>query len=51
MLKRRLAGQARLSLHLSKYHIVGNHMSRLICLFSDCKQMEHGSYWSYDVFP
>ena len=22
--------QARLSLHLSKYHIVGNHMSRLI---------------------
>ena len=23
------AAQARLSLHLSKYHIVGNHMSRL----------------------
>ena len=23
--------QARLSLHLSKCHIVGNHMSRLIC--------------------
>ena len=23
------AGQARLSLHLSQYHIVGNHMSRL----------------------
>ena len=25
------AAQARLSLHLSKYHIVGNHMSQLIC--------------------
>ena len=25
------AAQARLSLHLSKCHIVGNHMSRLIC--------------------
>ena len=24
--------QARLSLHLSKYHIVGNHMSWLICV-------------------
>ena len=24
------AAQARLSLHLSKYHIVGNHMRRLI---------------------
>ena len=23
--------QARLGLHLSKYHIVGNHMSRLNC--------------------
>ena len=26
------AAQARLSLHLSKYHIVGNHMSFLIYL-------------------
>ena len=26
------AAQAGLSLHLSKCHIVGNHMSRLICL-------------------
>ena len=26
--------QARLSLHLSKCHIVGNHMSRLICVLS-----------------
>ena len=25
------AAQARLSLHLSKCHIVGNHISRLIC--------------------
>ena len=25
------AAQARLSLHLSKYHIVGNHVSWLIC--------------------
>ena len=24
--------QARLSLQVSKYHIVGNHISRLICL-------------------
>ena len=28
------AAQARLSLHLSKCHIVGNHMSRLKCTFS-----------------
>ena len=28
------ATEARLSLHLSKCHIVGNHMSRLICMFS-----------------
>ena len=28
------AAQARLSLHLSKCHIVGSHMSRLICLLS-----------------
>ena len=27
------AAQARLSLHLSKYHIVGNHMSRSLCLY------------------
>ena len=27
------AAQARLSLHLSKCHIVGNHMLRLICFF------------------
>ena len=27
--------QARLSLHMSKYHIVGNHMSRLICSCMD----------------
>ena len=27
--KRKGAAQARLSLHLSNYHIVGNHMSRL----------------------
>ena len=26
------AAQARLSLHMSKYHIVGNHMSRLVCV-------------------
>ena len=26
-----MAAQARLSLHLSKCHTVGNHMSRLIC--------------------
>ena len=26
------SSQARLSLHLSKYHIVGNHMSWLICV-------------------
>ena len=28
------AVQARLSLHLSKCHIVGNHMSRLICVYT-----------------
>ena len=27
----KMATQARLSLHLSKCHIVGNHMSRLPC--------------------
>ena len=27
------AAQARLSLHLSKYHIVGNHMSQLILIY------------------
>ena len=32
--------QARLSLHLSKYHIVGNHMSRLkSCLDHDKEQL------------
>ena len=30
------AAQACLSLHLSKFHIVGSHMSRLICLLSYC---------------
>ena len=28
--------QASLSLHMSKYHIVGNHMSRLNLFFSPC---------------
>ena len=30
---KREAEQARLSLHMSKCHIVGNHVSRLVCLF------------------
>ena len=30
------AAQARLSLHISKYHIVGNHMSRLNYLLGQC---------------
>ena len=30
-LAQKYTAQARLSLHLSKHHIVGNHMSRLIC--------------------
>ena len=34
------AAQARLSLHLSEYHIVGNHMSRLIC---ECKITYNGN--------
>ena len=28
------AAQARLGLHLSKCHIVGNHMTRLICSYN-----------------
>ena len=31
------AAQARLSLHLSKCHIIGNHMSRLKC----CQTLNH----------
>ena len=30
------AAGARLSLHMSKYHIVGNHVSRLICFDRKC---------------
>ena len=37
--------QARLSLHLSKCHIVGNHMSRLILVFVS---FEHVTITTYD---
>ena len=32
------AAQASLSLHLSKCHIVGNHMSRLKCCLKDSRE-------------
>ena len=36
------AAQVRLSVHLSKWHIVGNHMSRLILVLAS-------SYWSVEI--
>ena len=41
------AAQARLSLRLSKYHIVGNHMSRLISKNgdADCDETVHAGHY------
>ena len=38
------AAQAHLSLHLSKYHIVGNHMSQLISDFFHFLDITYGRY-------
>ena len=43
------AAQARLSLHLSKCHIVGNHLPRLICSLIRSPPQEHKPTWPFQL--
>ena len=47
------AVQTLLTLHLSKYHVVGNNMSRLICTLSNSKdpdQMQNAAFHQSTLF-